>query len=136
MKVSLIFLFLFVGSLLAQEKKMPIDKLPPVTDWKRAYDHAKAGKTVQLVIRDAKLIKEPGDKIPRIRVYVVDGDNKYHVATVVPFPEDKVSSFLMDLSRVLERLPKAPSPDTKILITGGSYRAIEIHLRDAGKNIE
>jgi hypothetical protein len=125
-----------VSSLLAQEKKMPIDKLPPVTDWKKAYDHAKAGKTVQLVVRDAKLIKEPGDKIPRIRVYLVDGKNKYHVATVIPVPEDKVSSFLFDLSNVLEKLPKAPSSDANILITGGSYGKIEIHLRDAGKNIE
>jgi len=104
----------------------------PITDWQKAYNHAKNGKTVQLVVRDATLGNDfPAGVLPAIRVYIVDGDKRYYVASVVPFPKDATSTFLFDLRVILSKLPNPPSDDAKIVIRsgGGTYKSLEVNLK-------
>lgn len=122
MKASIIsILFLLIASCAAAQVK-----LAPITDWNKAYQHAKNGRTVELVINDAKL---DFGRPPIIRIFIADGGKEYYVASVAPFPKDSTANYLIDLSQVLGKLQKAPSPNTKIVVDGGVYKSLQINLK-------
>jgi len=87
---------------------------PPttLTDWSKAYEQAKAGKTVRLVVIE---VVSPSSE--SFNVYIQDGDKKHRVASSAVYPAGlKKASYAYDIKSDLIAFGKPPSNDAKIVI--------------------
>lgn len=84
-----------------------------MTDWKKAWDYARSRtKTVRLHL-EVEILK-PAEFV---EVYLKDGKIEHYITSVVVFnPKTKDYTFVIDLSKTLKDMKKAPSETTYILI--------------------
>ena len=101
----------------------------PLTDWQKAYNHAKTGQTVRLTVND---VLTPGGE--DFAVYLVDAHKEYLIAWAAFHPNKpaKATNFAFNLSFALLKLDKPPSDEAKIVLKADNvevtFSKVEISL--------